>query len=110
VDEFGYKLFNGRKLAIALLLCCALVLATFPMYLGPTCPGPNICINNLRQLDGAIMLWTLEYQKNWDKVTMSDLMPYLGQELQCPEGGKYSIGPAVSNGVTCSFPSHELPW
>jgi hypothetical protein len=61
-------------------------------------------------MDGAIQQWALEYQKKpEDKIAMSDISPYLSHELQCPRGGKYTIGPAVSNGVTCSFPGHALP-
>jgi len=75
-----------------------------------TTPASNACINNLRQMDGAIRQWVLEYQKKpEDKLTLPDITPYLSRELQCPQGGKYTVGPAVSNGMTCSFPSHVLP-
>ena len=70
----------------------------------------NACVNNLRQIDGAIQQWVLEYHKTPEaKMTMSDIRPYLSHELGCPFGGKYTIGPAASNVVTCSFPGHVLP-
>lgn len=73
-------------------------------------PSSNACINNLRQLDGAVQQWTLESRKQpGDAVILKDITPYLAHEVHCQEGGKYAVGPAVSNGVRCSFPGHELP-
>jgi hypothetical protein len=63
-------------------------------------------------MDGAIQQWVLEnHKKPEDRITMSDITPYLAPTLtnKCPQGGTYTIGPAVSNGVTCSFPGHVLP-
>lgn len=61
-------------------------------------------------MDGAIQQWTLEQKKNPDeKVMFNDITPYLKNPVTCPQGGNYTVGPAVSNGVTCSFPGHVLP-
>lgn len=54
----------------------------------------NSCINNLRQLDGALQQWALEYKlTNGAPVTVIDLLPYLkGQALPtCPNAGSYSV-------------------
>ena len=49
----------------------------------------NACINNLRQLDGAVQQWALEQKKaDTDKYTMANLVPYIkGAALPaCPAG------------------------
>lgn len=57
-------------------------------------PSASSCINNLRQLDGALQQWALENKlTNGAPATCTDLLPYLkGQVLPvCPNGGAYSI-------------------
>jgi len=71
----------------------------------------NVCINNLRQIDGAKQQWALEHGKKADDVpTVADLKPYFknGVFPICLAGGTYTIG-AVTNAPTCSIPSHKLP-
>jgi hypothetical protein len=79
------------------------------------------CINNLRQIDGAINEWAMENGKtNGVIVTGNDIKPYLklgpdGQLPKCPMGGKYVLGKiGVYPHVTCSLgtaviPAHALP-
>src|ERR1700755_2053069 len=55
----------------------------------------NACINNLRQLDGAVQQWALENQKkNGDAVATTDVTPYLKSQIMPvePAGGAYTIG------------------
>lgn len=48
----------------------------------------NACINNLRQIDGAIQQFALENKKQaTDPVTLNDLTPFLKTTLVCPAGG-----------------------
>jgi prepilin-type N-terminal cleavage/methylation domain-containing protein len=48
----------------------------------------NACINNLRQIDGAIQQWALEQKKAADaNVTYSDVTPFLKNSVTCPAGG-----------------------
>jgi prepilin-type N-terminal cleavage/methylation domain-containing protein len=48
----------------------------------------NACINNLRQLDGAIQQYALENKKAAsDAVALSDCTPYLKNSVVCPAGG-----------------------
>jgi len=70
----------------------------------------NICINNLRQIDGAIQQWALENSRPPNSlVTMADIAPYLkNKPLTCPAGGTYGLT-IVSSKPTCSVPSHALP-
>src|ERR1700741_5098489 len=50
----------------------------------------NACINNLRQIDGAVQQWALENKKqSTDPVTPPDVTPYLkqGDTVACPSAG-----------------------
>src|SRR6266568_5690409 len=48
----------------------------------------NACINNLRQLDGAIQQYALENkQAAAAAVTLNDCTPYLKNSVVCPSGG-----------------------
>ena len=48
----------------------------------------NACINNLRQIDGAIQQWALENKKDVSQtVAFSDISTYLKFATICPSGG-----------------------
>jgi len=48
----------------------------------------NACINNLRQIDGAIQQWALEQKKDpAATVAFTDIAPYLKNSVICPSGG-----------------------
>ena len=48
----------------------------------------NACINNLRQIDGAIQQWALEQKKDPSAtVAETDVTPYLKNSVVCPSGG-----------------------
>ena len=76
----------------------------------------NACINNLRQVDGAIQQWALENKKNsGDTVVFTDIQPYLRSAVICPAGGtafsdSYTIS-QVTNKPTCKkqTATHILP-
>ena len=70
----------------------------------------NACVNNLRQIDGAIQQWALENrQPATAPVTLNDLLRYLrGTMPACPAGGFYTVINA-SMLPTCSVPGHALP-
>lgn len=74
----------------------------------------NVCINNLRQIDGAINEWALEKGKtNGTVVTEADIKPYLkldasGNLPKCPGGGTYTLG-KVGGHPTCTILGHVLP-
>src|SRR5512140_3442351 len=49
----------------------------------------NACINNLRQIDGAIQTWALETKQADDApVTFTQISGYLKNAVVCPAGGK----------------------
>ena len=83
----------------------------------------NACINNLRQIDGAVNQFALEQHKTTGAAAptlTSDLTPYIklnstGKIPGCPAGGNYIMGlvGAVPQ-VTCNLantvtPGHFLP-
>ena len=48
----------------------------------------NACINNLRQIDGAIQQWSLELKKGAGApVTYENIADYLKNSVTCPAGG-----------------------
>ena len=48
----------------------------------------NACINNLRQIDGAVQQWALENkQAATATVADTDVYPYLKSSVICPAGG-----------------------
>ena len=47
------------------------------------------CLNNLRQIDGAIQSWALELKKDSGQaVTYGDIKDYLRNSVVCPSGGQ----------------------
>lgn len=48
----------------------------------------NVCINNLRQIEGAIERWALETHKDEGQpVCYGDIRSYLKNVVACPSGG-----------------------
>jgi hypothetical protein len=72
----------------------------------------NTCINNLRQIDGAMQQCALEHSLSATNiVTTEDILPYLKNQeevLRCPSGGAYTYG-SLTNPPTCSIPGHAIP-
>ena len=80
----------------------------------------NACINNLRQLDGAVQQYALENKlSSTATYTISLLKPYLKLDSTsnipaCPANGTYSPGGNVASVPTCSLSTdtaapHKLP-
>jgi prepilin-type N-terminal cleavage/methylation domain-containing protein len=78
----------------------------------------NACINNLRQIDGAIQQWALETgAAAAAAVTAADATPYLGRGAAgvmptCPTGNSGYTLTTVSAAPTCTVNSglgHVLP-
>jgi type II secretory pathway pseudopilin PulG len=63
----------------------------------------NMCISNLRVLDGAVQLWAMETgQIASSSVTVDDVMPYLDTATICPAGGT-----TISNSYTLTSVSEQ---
>ena len=78
----------------------------------------NACINNLRQIDGAIQQWALEQKKDAAAtVGLTDVQPYIkldsgGNIPACPAGGTYSVTDVASHPactLSTATPAHALP-
>jgi hypothetical protein len=101
------------SIAIGVLLIPMLVAIAVPNFVrARQTAQQNMCVNNLRQMDGAKETWALEKHKTAeDTPTPEDLDPYLRNKyvtLRCPLGGVYSIN-KVGEAPTCSIPNHRLP-
>jgi prepilin-type N-terminal cleavage/methylation domain-containing protein len=71
----------------------------------------NVCIRNLRQIDGAAQTWALEHNKMPDNTyTLDDIIDYLWKATlpKCPAGGEYGPGATIGNPPSCTVPGHEL--
>jgi competence protein ComGC len=71
----------------------------------------NMCINNMRMIDGAKQQWALENKKeSTDTPTQANVVLYLRNQQfpVCVAGGVYTIN-AVGEAPTCSVPNHSLP-
>ena len=80
----------------------------------------NACINNLRQIDGAIQQWALETKQAANASVATDgstIAPYLNSLPLCPSAGatagfsgSYALT-SVSNAPTCKIvaATHVLP-
>src|SRR5436309_9448283 len=76
----------------------------------------NACINNLRQVDGAIQQWALEQKKDpTAAVTYNDISGFLKNSVVCPSGGttfadSYTISDVATRPICQKQPAtHVLP-
>ena len=75
----------------------------------------NACINNLRQMDGAVQQYALENKlSSAATYALTDLKPYIkltstGVLPACPANGTYAAGATVTNPPTCNIAGHALP-
>jgi len=113
---------SGQGLAIAGLvtgyLAIAMSILVLPLLAAIAVPNfvkarstaqMNVCISNLRMIEGAKEQWALETKKEKaDNPLAADLAPYLKAQLNCPAGGVYTFN-AVGEKPTCSITSHRLP-
>lgn len=70
-----------------------------------------VCIENLKQIDGAVLQWALENSKtDASPVDIRRAIDYLrGSVLpQCPARGVYTPGETVSASPSCTVPGHTL--
>jgi prepilin-type N-terminal cleavage/methylation domain-containing protein len=77
----------------------------------------NACINNLRQIDGAVQQWALDNKQGATAVpNNTDIFPYLKNSVICPSGGttfadSYTLGATVAAKPVCQKDAvnHVLP-
>src|ERR1051325_10088497 len=92
----------------AIILCLIIVLFEVKKPRPRHGSAPNACMYNLRMLNAAIVQWAKDNNKQPnDAVTSSDISSYLKVKYICPSGTNYTVGPVISNGVTCPWPPHQ---
>jgi prepilin-type N-terminal cleavage/methylation domain-containing protein len=76
----------------------------------------NACINNLRQIDGAVQTWALETkQADNAAVEYSQISGYMKNQVICPSGGhtfadSYHLGTVQDKPTCLKVPdTHKLP-
>jgi len=81
--------FTLVEIMIVLSIIGLLAAIAIPNFVkARTTSQKNACINNLRQIDGAIQQWALEFKKDpAAAVTETDVTPYLKNSVVCPSGG-----------------------
>src|SRR5215813_13614943 len=116
--KHGFTLVEIMIVVAIIGLLAAIAIPNFVKARGTA--QKNACINNLRQIDGAIQQYALENKKAaTDPVGETDVTPYLKNSLACPAGGvdfptSYSVTDCQTQ-PTCISPGgkaangHQLP-
>jgi prepilin-type N-terminal cleavage/methylation domain-containing protein len=85
-NKSGFTLVEIMIVVAIIGLLAAIAIPNFVK--ARTTSQKNACINNLRQLDGAVQQYALENKKAAaSAVTLDDATPYLKNSVVCPAGG-----------------------
>lgn len=114
VHKAGFTLVEIMIVVAIIGLLAAIAVPNFVK--ARTTAQMNACINNLRQIDGAIQQWALEQKKDATAtVVESDVTPYLKNSVTCPSGGtvfadSYSLTTVNAVPLCQRVPAtHKLP-
>jgi hypothetical protein len=112
MDAKRAKTVEGILLIIVCLLAIPIILSVvMPSFRRARGSSSNSCINNLRQIDGAVATWALEERKTTnDTPAWADLVGtdrYIRDMPACSAGGTYNLGPAGTK-PTCTVKGHTI--
>ena len=117
----GYRAWRLAKdrCAAGIAFVCSVLLATalmagvylFAVPFNRTPAAHNVCIANLKQLEGAKATWAIEFNKTTNDIPSDREIfgptNYIRYKMLCPKGGHYLIG-RVGQKPRCSVAGHDL--
>lgn len=117
MSKQGKSAFTLVEIMIVVAIIGLLAAIAIPNFVkARTTAQMNACINNLRQIDGAIQQWALEAKKDTNAtVGEADVTPYLKNSITCPAGGtsfadSYTVTTVAAQPVCQRVPAtHKLP-